>query len=91
MNVLFSMKNMDVISYAIGEPPKSFWPISHTSRISGCFRQKRHKMSEVYSTVNATANVTSNPGTKPRTEYDLHETLRSTESTSGKLHAPRER
>lgn len=45
--------------------------MSHTSRISGCLRQKRQRMREVYCTHAATESVTMTPGTMPSTENDL--------------------
>lgn len=71
MNVLFKIKNSAVMLYASCEPPKSMRPMSQTSRISGCFRQKRHNMRDVYCTLAATDIVTMTPGTMPSTENDL--------------------
>ena len=71
MKVLFRMKKTAVMLYASSEPPKSIFPISHTSRISGCLRQKRQRIREVYWTLAATEIVTITPGTIPSTENDL--------------------
>ena len=77
MKVLFRMKKTAVMLYASSEPPKSIFPISQTSRISGCLRQNRHRTRDVYCTLAATEIVTMTPGTSPRIENDLQRAVRA--------------
>lgn len=57
--------------YASSDPPVMTRAMSQTSLISGCSKQRRHKIKEVYCTVAATPIVTRIPGTMPNSENAL--------------------
>jgi hypothetical protein len=87
MNVLFNRNIIAVAYQAHFCPQNSIWPISQTSRTSGCLRQNSHTTKEVYKTRPATTTVRIKPGTRPRTEYEYGKDMMAKQIYSEKSNA----